>query len=99
LGGSLHFAKEIKINKRNNLQLTNVIFKNRVPVAFYFKAEKSSKKYLAWSSQFIDSILAIQPINIDKINKEEVLNTILDAINSKGLDQLTEYQKKFLQEY
>ena len=99
LGGSLHFTEELKMNQKNNLQLTNVIYKNRVPVAFCFKANNSSKKYLAWSSQFIDSILAIQPINIDKINKEEVLNTILDAINSKGIDQLTEYQKKFLQEY
>jgi hypothetical protein len=99
LNTTLHFSETVNSTDLHHLKLINVIYKNRVPVVFYFKSTATSKVHLAWSSKFIEAILAIQPINNEKINKEVVLNTILDAINCKGIDQLTEYQKKFLQEY
>jgi hypothetical protein len=92
----LLFCDEIKLDILNSLELHNLYFKNRVPVAFGFKQNKSSIEYIAWSKEFILSILDINPINENIINKEEALNIILDKINANGLEQLTNVQKEFL---
>ena len=92
----LLFSDELKLNVSNSLELQNLYFKNRVPVAFGFKEKKSSKQHIAWSKEFIQSILDINPINENIINKEETLNIILDKIHINGMKQLTDVQKEFL---
>lgn len=96
---TLHFSEELNTSQMNNLELVNLFYKNRYPVAFYFKDTVNSKTHVAWSSKFIETIIAITPINYDKMDKEEVLNSILDIINTKDIDQLKPSQKKFLMEY
>lgn len=90
------FCDELKLNVSNSLELQHLFFKNRVPVAFAFKQKKSSKQHIAWSKEFIQSILDINPINENSIDKEETLNIILDKIHINGMEQLTDVQKEFL---
>jgi len=90
------FCDELKLNVSNSLELQHLFFKNRVPVAFGFKEKKSSKQHIAWSKEFIQSILDINPINENSIDKEETLNIILDKIHINGMEQLTDVQKEFL---
>jgi hypothetical protein len=92
----LTFCDELKSTVSNSLTLHHLYFKNRVPVAFGFKQNKSSIEYIAWSKEFIQSILDIHPINENAINKEETLNVVLDKINANGFEQLTDVQKEFL---
>lgn len=93
---ALSFCDELKPTIINSLELHQLYFKNRVPVAFGFKQNKSSKPYIAWSTAFIQSILDIPPINANCIDKEATLNIILDKINANGIAHLTDVQKEFL---
>lgn len=99
LNTTLHFSETVNSTDLLHLKLINVFYKNRVPVAFYFKSTATSKVHLAWSSKFIEAIVDIPPINHLKINKQDVLNMILDTINLYGVDHLSKSQKQFLEGY
>lgn len=98
LNTTLHFSETINSAYRQHLKLINVFYKNRVPIAFYFQ-DAASKVHLAWSSKFIEAIVNISPSNHQKINKEEILNVLLDCIYLNGIESLSESQKRFLKEY
>ena len=99
LNTTLHFSETINSIDLHHLKLFNVFYKNRVPVAFYFKSTATSKVYLAWSSKFIEAIVNVRPMNHQKINKEEILNALLECIFINGIESLSESQKQFLKEY
>ena len=96
---TLTFCDELSNDKLKSLHLTNLFFKKRVPVAFYFQTATSTDKYLSWNAGFLQSILDIKPINTSSVNRAVVLNTILDKINSNGIQSLTLTQKDFLAHY
>lgn len=93
---TLSFCDELNSTIYNSLELQNLYFKNRVPVAFVFKQNNSSKPYVAWSTEFIQSILDISPISTNCINKEATLNIILEKINTNGMKHLSHAEKEFL---
>lgn len=92
----LAFCDELPSIITHSLELNHLYFKNRVPVAYGFKQRKSYIQHIAWSVEFIQSVLAIQPVNKIRIDKEKTLNIILDKISATGLEQLNEAQKNFL---
>lgn len=80
----------------NDLQLHTVYYKNRTAVAFDFIVVNTTAVYKAWSSEFIAAILKRSPINNSKLNKTETLNSILEKINTEGINVLSSAQKQFL---
>lgn len=92
----LDFCNEEENLDVSELQLQNIYYKNRTPVAFDFMMVNNLEVYKAWSIEFLDSILNLSPINTSKINKTEALNIILEKINSQGINELSLTQKEFL---
>ena len=85
------YSSKLKINR---FKLSNIFYRNQLPIAFLFKYY--GKSYLAWNKEYLKTILNIKPINLIPLSKTEQLNRILDKINEAGLENLEISEKNFL---
>jgi hypothetical protein len=88
------FSSKLKINR---FKLTNIFYRNQLPIAFSF--QHYGKIYIAWNEEFLKTVFNINSITTISMSKTEQLNAILDRINEIGLKNITEKEMFFLNSF
>lgn len=77
------------------IRLSKIGYKNSCPLFFVFLAE-NNQSYCAWNLNYLKALSKVKPVGYLSVDKNTVLNIILDKINAEGLSSLYKEELQFL---